>query len=154
MNVYPPALSSPTRSSWVSVSGWLWPRACGRHGRFPGGLKVLGASWRPGLLHLCQERRVPAFAQERTPGWREEGGCRLAVAWDSDPLSQWDSTACGGPNNDGGGGITMPFDISLHIKHRVHMQTFCSTRRKCKLLGVSKTSNLVKKTASSCCCLL
>ncbi len=119
MNMYPPALSSPTRSSWVSVSGWRWPRACGRRGRGPGGLRAWGASWRPGLPHLYQEMRVPAFAPEQTRGWREEGGCRLAAAWRSGPLSQWDSTACGAPDKDDGWGVKILLInwFFLNIRH-------------------------------------
>ena len=104
INMNPPALSSLTTSSWGSVSGWRWPRACGRSAQSPGGLKVSGARWRPALNHLCpEERRGPAFARERTRGWRGEGGCRLEAAWCSYPLSEWDSTNGGIPEKEGGG---------------------------------------------------
>lgn len=124
MNVYPPAPSFPSRSSWVSVAGWRWPRACGQCGRGPGGLKALGASWRPGLLHPCQGKRAPASALEQTRGWREEWGCRLEAVWRSDPLIQWDSTACGVPGaNEGYTG----YFSSKHIKKHMHMHDIVHT---------------------------
>lgn len=136
MNMCPPALSSRTRSSWESVSGWRWPRACGRHGRGPGGLKALGASWRRGWLHLSQERRVPAFAPEQTRGWQAEGGCRLEAAWCSDP--RWDSMACGAPKKDGGWAVTMLLInwFLLNIKHQEHTWMHC--------LHIANVQNFIK----------
>lgn len=124
MKVYLPAQSILSRSSWVSDAGWRWPRAYDPHGQGPGGLKAWGASWKPGQLHPCLERRAPVSALEQTPGWRGEWGCRLEAAWRLDPLALWDSTACGAPDKGKSKGVKVLLISSFkqNIKKKIQMQ--------------------------------